>query len=263
MYNKYHVYHLVNPSPWPILVGLSLLTSAVGVALWFNFYEFGENVVILGLGFNLFCVILWWRDIIREGTFQGHHTKVVQKGLVLGMVLFIVSEVCLFVSFFWTYFHVSLIPSIEIGGVWPPIGIQVFDPLNIPLLNTLILLMSGCSVTWSHNEIVLGNKRGTIISLLLTLLLGVLFSLCQLYEYIEATYTIADSIYGSVFYLITGFHGLHVIVGTLFLSVSFVRIINYHFTKKHHFGFEAAIWYWHFVDVVWLFVYVFLYWWVF
>jgi len=188
----------------------------------------------------------------------------VQKGLKLGMILFIVSEVMFFFSFFWGYFHFALSPAIEIGCIWPPYGIQVFNYLHIPLYNTIVLLLSGVCVTWTHNEIVrknLKNKFNTYFSLILTILLAIHFTYWQLREYIMSSFSIADSVYGSIFFMATGFHGFHVILGTLFLSSCFIRLIRFHFTRKHHLGLEFAIWYWHFVDVVWLFLFISIYWW--
>jgi len=212
----------------------------------------------------VWCVGNWFYDIIIEGTFEGKHTLKVQDGLRLGMILFIVSEVMFFVSFFWAYFHSSLAPSIFIGGVWPPAGIQPLNPLHLPLLNTIILLTSGASVTVVHYAMCYPGGSKWIKAnyyLLITVLLGVLFTLFQLYEYKHAPFSIIDNIYGSVFYMSTGFHGFHVLIGTVFLFVCFLRMINHHFMSDHHVGFEAAAWYWHFVDVVWLFLYLMVYWW--
>jgi len=214
--------------------------------------------------FLTLVAILWWRDVIREGTFEGKHTSVVQKGLKMGMILFILSEVMFFFSFFWAFFNFSLSPSVQFGGIWPPYGICVFNYADVPLLNTLILLLSGVFVTWTHNEIL--SKKSTnnfkaIFSLFMTIILAFLFTVLQAFEYIEASFSIADSAYGSIFFMATGFHGFHVIIGTLFLAVCLVRLIQYHFTRNHHLGLEFAIWYWHFVDVVWLFLYLVVYWW--
>jgi cytochrome c oxidase subunit 3 len=177
------------------------------------------------------------------------------------MILFIVSEVMFFFAFFWAFFHSSLAPTIEIGSVWPPLGIEVLNPWDIPLLNTLILLLSGVTVTWAHHSIVAGERKQAIISLTLTVSLGIIFTIFQALEYIEANFTISDSVYGSTFYMATGFHGFHVLIGTIFLSVCLLRLFYKHFTRQHHFGFEAAAWYWHFVDVVWLFLFITIYWW--
>jgi heme/copper-type cytochrome/quinol oxidase subunit 3 len=185
----------------------------------------------------------------------------VQKGLSMGMILFIVSEVMFFFGIFWAFFHSSLSPNIEIGAVWPPKGIVTFDAWKIPLLNTIILLTSGASVTWAHHALVAGNRSETTLGLIFTVCLGLVFTMFQAYEYSHALFTIRDTVYGSVFFLATGFHGFHVIIGTIFLFACLLRHLNYHFTTKHHLGFEAAAWYWHFVDVVWLFLFISIYWW--
>ena len=185
----------------------------------------------------------------------------VQNGLRYGMILFIVSEIMFFAAFFWAFFHSSLAPTVEIGAIWPPKGIEVLNPWDIPFLNTVILLSSGASVTWAHHAILAGNRKQAITGLFLTVLLATIFTGFQAYEYLEAPFTISDGIYGSTFYMATGFHGFHVIIGTLFLSVCLIRLIKHHFTPGHHFGFEAAAWYWHFVDVVWLFLFVCIYYW--
>jgi cytochrome c oxidase subunit 3 len=209
----------------------------------------------------ILVMIVWWRDVIREATYLGLHTLAVQKGLKLGMLLFILSEVCFFISFFWAFFHSSLVPTVEIGSIWPPVGITTLNAFEVPLLNTAILLSSGATVTWSHNAMISGDRKETILGLVLTVVLGLIFTVLQGVEYYEASFTIADSVYGSTFYVATGFHGLHVIIGTTFLIVSLVRIIDHQLTKHHHNGYEASIWYWHFVDYVWIFLYISIYWW--
>lgn len=203
----------------------------------------------------------WWRDVSSEGAFQGLHSLIVELGLRYGILLFIVSEVLFFRSFFWAFFHRSLAPAVEIGGSWPPLGIQTFDPTGVPLLNTIVLLSSGIRVTWAHHALIAGNHQAAFNGLILTIILGVYFTALQALEYYEASFSIADGAYGSTFFVATGFHGLHVIVGSLFLIVCALRIYKGHFSAAHHFGFEAAAWYWHFVDVVWLFLYITIYWW--
>ena len=203
----------------------------------------------------------WWRDIIREATFEDQHTSVVQKGLKLGMVLFIVSEVMFFFAFFWGFFHSSVSPVYNIGGVWPPKAITTINTFTIPLTNTTILLSSGATVTWAHHALLARDKKNTLLALALTLILAIVFTGFQGLEYVNSPFSISDSVYGSCFFLSTGFHGFHVFVGTIALFVSFIRLILNHFTNKHHFGFESAIWYWHFVDVVWLFLFINVYWW--
>lgn len=255
-----HYYHIVDRSPWPFFLSCSLFLTAAGAARWFHYQEFGFSL-LLGVLITIFNLILWWRDVIREGTFEGHHTKIVQKGLRIGFILFILSEVMFFFSFFWAFFNSSLAPGIEIGCIWPPLLIEVFNPLEIPLLNTLILVLSGVTITWVHYALILGVRYDCILGFCLTLFLGFLFTGFQVMEYIEAPFSISDSVYGTTFFMLTGFHGLHVLVGATFITVCFIRYIFHHFTRKHHLGFEFAAWYWHFVDVVWLFLYLILYCW--
>nr|AXS66634.1 cytochrome c oxidase subunit 3 [Cucujoidea sp. 20 KM-2017] len=256
---KNHPFHLVDYSPWPILGSFSALITMTGLIKWFHLFK--TDLLFLGLLTMILVMYQWWRDIVREGTFQGHHTYVVTMGLRWGMILFIISEIFFFISFFWGFFHSSLAPSVEIGMNWPPKGIQTFNPMEIPLLNTLILLTSGLTVTWAHHSFMENNYTQSFQGLLLTIILGIYFTILQGYEYVEASFTIADAVYGSSFFMATGFHGLHVIIGTTFLLVCLIRHYNYHFSSIHHFGFEAAAWYWHFVDVVWLFLYISIYWW--
>ena len=256
-----HPYHLVDPSPWPIVASLAALLLTVGGVMYMHGYSAGELVVSFGMSLLFYSMFVWWRDVIRESTFQGHHTGAVQMGLRYGMILFIVSEIMFFVAFFWAFFHSSLAPTVEIGAIWPPKGIDVLNPWEIPFLNTLILLSSGAAVTWAHHAILAGYRRQAILALILTIGLAAIFTAFQGYEYLEAPFTIADGIYGSTFYLATGFHGFHVMIGTIFLLVCLLRLLSYHFTKVHHFGFEAAAWYWHMVDVVWLFLFVSIYYW--
>jgi len=258
---QYHYFHIVDPSPWPLMTAIATFMVTTGAAMWFHFYTGGGFLLSLGLVFLIGVLACWWRDVVREGTYQGHHTSVVQKGLRIGMLLFILSEVMFFAGFFWAFFHSSLAPTVELGCVWPPYGIDVINPWEVPLLNTAILLLSGCTVTWAHHALIKGDRSETLRALGLTIFLAVLFTGFQAHEYVEADFSISDSIYGSTFYMATGFHGLHVIIGTLFIAVGTYRVYAYHFTREHHFGFEAAAWYWHFVDVVWLFLFVTMYWW--
>ncbi|MBI4724903.1 MAG: cytochrome c oxidase subunit 3, partial [Rhodomicrobium sp.] len=243
----------------------------------------GPWVFFAGLAGVLGTMFGWFRDIMIEGVYNHKHTPVVQLAMRYGMILFISSEVMFFVAWFWAYFDVSLFPgdvqTIQdglqvgvvgrdqvLGGKWPPVPSadvfkHTFDPWGLPLVNTLILLTSGTTVTWAHHSLQTGNRRGLIIGLALTVLLGMLFTVCQAYEYSHAGFTFAGHIYGSTFFMATGFHGLHVIIGTIFLSVVLFQSIAGHFTPKQHFGFEAAAWYWHFVDVVWLFLFASIYVW--
>nr|YP_009725890.1 cytochrome c oxidase subunit III [Dianemobius fascipes]QHQ73087.1 cytochrome c oxidase subunit 3 [Dianemobius fascipes] len=258
IYNN-HPFHLVNLSPWPLTGAIGAMTMASGLIKWFH--QFNPSLLYLGFLINLLTMFQWWRDITREGTYQGLHTSSVNMGLRWGMILFIISEVFFFLSFFWAFFHSCLSPNIEIGSIWPPLGITTFNPMHIPLLNTAILLASGITVTWAHHSLLNSNFNQSIQSLFFTITLGIYFTILQAYEYIEAPFTISDSIYGSSFFMSTGFHGIHVIIGTSFLMICLLRHLNFHFSSNHHFGFEAAAWYWHFVDVVWLFLYLSIYWW--
>nr|YP_010265775.1 cytochrome c oxidase subunit III [Coquillettidia nigricans]UIS24529.1 cytochrome c oxidase subunit III [Coquillettidia nigricans] len=254
-----HPFHLVDYSPWPLTGAIGTMTTVSGLVQWFHQYNL--TLFLIGNIIVLLTMYQWWRDISREGTFQGLHTLPVTLGLRWGMILFIISEIFFFISFFWAFFHSSLSPTIELGMMWPPMGILPFNPFHIPLLNTSILLASGVTVTWAHHSLMEKNHSQTIQSLFFTVILGIYFSILQAYEYMEAPFTIADNIYGSTFFVATGFHGLHVLIGTTFLLICLLRLMNNHFSNKHHFGFEAAAWYWHFVDVVWLFLYISIYWW--
>jgi len=241
MANKRHSFHLVDPSPWPIITSALLLGFTSGTAMWFHNYVGGLEISTISFIGLFITMSLWFRDIVREATFQGMHTRQVQNGLRMGVILFITSEVLFFFSFFFAFFHSSLVPTIEIGSVWPPLGIAPLNAFEVPLLNTIILLTSGVTVTWAHHAIVAGQRTQAIQALALTVLLGLIFTSLQYMEYVEAAFTIADSVYGSIFYMATGFHGIHVIVGTILLIVSLIRVISFHFTREHHFGFEAAL----------------------
>uniref|UniRef100_UPI0030031824 cytochrome c oxidase subunit III n=1 Tax=Mycetophylax simplex TaxID=341688 RepID=UPI0030031824 len=259
MTNKNHPFHLVSASPWPIIISFSIFNNFIFIISWMH--NINNFWLISSMPSTLICMYLWWKDILRESTYQGNHTFFVFKGMKIGMILFIISEIFFFISFFWAYFHSSLAPSIEIGQLWPPKGIQPFNPFDIPLLNTIILVSSGLTITWSHHSLIMKNFLESKKSLIMTITLGILFSLLQLFEYMNSPFTMADSIYGSTFFIATGFHGIHVIIGTLFLLICLLRLYKLHFSTYHHFGFEAAAWYWHFVDVIWLFLFISIYWW--
>jgi cytochrome c oxidase subunit 3 len=230
------------------------------MAMYFHNYTGSLLLVLTGFLMIIFTMYTWFRDIVREAVYEGQHTKQVQLGLRNGMLLFIFSELLFFISFFWAFFHSSMNPTIEIVQ-WPPLGIEVIGPWGVPLLNTFILLTSGATVTWAHHAIFTGSFKRTVEGLAITVFLGCFFLCVQMLEYAEAPFTISDSVYGSTFFLTTGFHGFHVFIGTIFLLVCLVRLYNQEFTREHHVGFESAIWYWHFVDVVWLFLFVVVYWW--
>nr|YP_009732645.1 cytochrome c oxidase subunit III [Ophiarachnella gorgonia]QHT54252.1 cytochrome oxidase subunit 3 [Ophiarachnella gorgonia] len=254
-----HPFHIVDRSPWPLSGAIGALTTTTGLVSWFQ----GDNIYTALFGVTLLSLImiLWWRDVVREATFLGMHTTYVVRGIKIGFILFILSEIMFFFSFFWAFFHSALSPTPEIGMTWPPTGINPINPWGVPLLNTAILLSSGASLTWSHHSLRNSNGNEAWNSLTTTILLGIWFTALQAYEYWEASFTIADSIYGSTFFVATGFHGLHVIIGTTFLSVCLIRLTRSHFSINHHVGFECAIWYWHFVDVVWIFLFICIYWW--
>nr|YP_001718413.1 cytochrome c oxidase subunit III [Loxosomella aloxiata]BAG12598.1 cytochrome oxidase subunit III [Loxosomella aloxiata] len=242
------------------VISCFFLTSG-SVGYFHNFYSTG---MVVGFLLILLTMVVWWRDVIREASFQGFHSYQVTRGLRWGMILFIISEVCFFFAFFWAYFHSSLSPTMELGSCWPSVGIHVLNPFQVPLLNTAVLLSSGVSVTWAHHAAIEGihsNWNGLIQGLIVTVFLGIYFTVLQAGEYYEVSFAISDSVYGSVFFMATGFHGFHVLIGTAFLTVCLFRAMNQHFSTGHHFGLEAAIWYWHFVDVVWLFLYISVYWW--
>lgn len=254
--NTTHQFHLVDPSPWPLVASWGAFMLTTGGVLYMHKMIGGWSLFINGFILVLFVMFVWWRDVVREATYEEHHTFVVQRGLRLGMILFIISEVMFFFGFFWAFFHSSLAPVYNIGSAWPPHAILTMNTYTIPLTNTFILLSSGATVTWAHHAIILNAKRHTIIALIYTLALAILFTYFQGLEYVSAPFNISDGIYGSCFYMATGFHGFHVFVGTIALLVSFIRIVLNHSTNTHHFGFESAIWYWHFVDVVWLFLFI-------
>ena len=271
-----HDYHLVDPSPWPIVGTIAAGLLAFGMVCFMHPDILGEGLEPMltslgiwsigpGMALLLLVFVLWWRDVIQEAEYDGYHKPVVQLGLRYGMALFICSEVMFFVAFFWAFFESSLYPKetpYEIpGGIWPPEGIETFDAFGLPLMNTVILLLSGVTVTWAHHALREGNRKAVLQGLGITVLLGLLFTSLQVYEYGHAEFTFTGGIYGSTFYMATGFHGFHVMVGTIFLAVCFFRAKAGHFKPEQHFGFEAAAWYWHFVDVVWLFLYICVYWW--
>jgi len=254
-----HPFHLVDPSPWPLIAAIATLVLAIGGVLYMH--QLDRVVFFIGLGLLVFTFFGWWRDVIREGNSTGVHTKAVQSGLKIGMGLFILSEVMFFAAFFWGYFHVAFNPPAVIGSVWPPKNIITLDPFELPYLNTLLLLLSGTTVTWAHHALLENKQNDLIKGLAITVFLGMIFTIVQGIEYHHATFSIKDGIYPSSFYMATGFHGAHVIIGTIFLGVCLFRARRGEFTPHHHVGFEAAAWYWHFVDVVWLFLFVAIYWW--
>jgi cytochrome c oxidase subunit III len=276
---KNHDYHIVDPSPWPLTASVGALIMAIGAVAWMQdlkgnaFNLFGINLAspwlfVVGLVIVLYTMYGWWADTVKEAN-AGHHTKVVGLHLRYGMIMFIASEVMFFVAWFWAFFDASLfageaqqvLRNEYTGGQWPPKGLEVLDPLHLPLYNTVILLLSGTTVTWAHHALIHDDRKGLIWGLTLTVLLGLIFSSVQIYEYAVAPFNFSGSLYGATFFMATGFHGFHVFVGTVFLMVCLFRALAGHFTAKQHFGFEAAAWYWHFVDVVWLFLFFCIYVW--
>jgi len=278
-HTKNHDYHIIDPSPWPFLGSLGALIMALGGVGWMQylkgseFHLFGLNlatpwIFFIGLALVLYTMFSWWSDTIKE-SHQGFHTRVVQLHLRYGMMMFIASEVMFFVAWFWAFFDASLYPGATeqvartefTGGVWPPHDIEVLNPWHLPLYNTIILLLSGTTVTWAHHALLHNDRKGLVWGLAITVALGVLFSFVQAYEYMHAPFQFSESIYGATFFMATGFHGFHVIIGTIFLLVCLFRAMSGDFTPQKHFGFEAAAWYWHFVDVVWLFLFASIYVW--
>lgn len=259
---KTHDFHILPPSPWPLMAATSVVTAMIGAVYWWHDASWGTWVFALG-AIGVLAMFFFWFSDVREEAQEGHHTPVVQLHHRYGMILFILTEVMFFVAWFWAFFWASLFPSkLEaVGGVWPPQGIEVLDPFVYPLLNTLILLLSGTTVTWAHHALLKNRRPQAKKALWLTVGLGVLFTCLQAYEYSHASFGLAGNIYGATFYMATGFHGFHVLVGTIFLAVCLWRVYLGDFTPKQHFGFEAAAWYWHFVDVVWLFLFLSIYVW--
>lgn len=260
-----HPYHLVESSPWPFFISFTLFGLTFNTVLVMHGYIESVNIIFINIITLIYCMGLWFRDIISEGSYLGNHTLAVRNGINIGFILFILSEGMFFLGIFWAYIHSALAPTIELGSVWPPINIEAIGPLELPLLNTIILLASGATVTYSHHTLISANnennRRSALISLLLTVILAILFTICQYLEYVNTTFTLSDGVFGTTFFFATGFHGLHVIIGGIMLSVALWRMYGYHLTSTHHIGYEGSILYWHFVDIVWLFLFILVYWW--
>jgi cytochrome c oxidase subunit 3 len=280
----HHDYHLVDPSPYPLVSSIAVTVMMVGAVMWmkglFGMPEGTSWLFFAGLAGTLYAMGAWWWDVIREGQ-KGDHTPVVSIGLRYGMTLFIASEIMFFAAFFWMFFEMALfneartnIPEISswaetaaAWSTWPPKGIETLDAWQLPLLNTVILLLSGTTVTWAHHALQIGDRNGARLGLIITVVLGVLFTGVQAYEYEHILHenlffndeASSSGLYGSIFFMATGFHGFHVLVGTIFLAVCLLRLLAGQLSPEKHFGFEAAAWYWHFVDVVWLFLFAFVY----
>ncbi len=246
-------------SLWPLLLSCSVFILTSSMVLWFQF-KITFLVVVVGLFITSCVIFTWWRDVVRE-SLLGYHTIKLSYSMRFGFILFILSEVFFFLSFFWAFYDRSLSPAVDIGGCWPPIGILPLETYSIPLLNTVILLSSGVTITWSHHALILNDYFRRCFSLIFTVVLGVYFLTIQCAEYSEGAFSIADGIYGSTFFLRTGFHGFHVVVGTVYLLYTLILMLRGYLTHSHHFSFEASAWYWHFVDVVWLFLFLSIYWW--
>ena len=274
-----HDFHLVNPSPWPLLGSIAVVVTALGGVTYmkglFGMPEGTWWLLAVGLAMVMWVMFGWWREVIKEGQ-VGDHTPVVQIGLRYGMILFIASEVMFFVGWFWSFFEFAIFESARVGSTWdsanalyaeglsrfadwPPVGVETFDPFHLPLINTLILLLSGTTVTWAHHALQHDDRSGAKLGLVLTVILGFVFTLLQAYEYSHAQFTFDGTLYGSAFFMATGFHGAHVVIGTIFLAVCLIRLLMGGMSSEKHLGFEFAAWYWHFVDVVWLFLFAFVY----
>ncbi len=274
-----HDFHLVNPSPWPLLGSIAVVVTALGGVTYmkglFGMEQGTWWLLAVGLAMVMWVMFGWWREVIKEGQ-VGDHTPVVQIGLRYGMILFIASEVMFFVGWFWSFFEFAIFESARVGSTWdsanalyaeglsrfadwPPVGVETFDPFHLPLINTLILLLSGTTVTWAHHALQHDDRSGAKLGLILTVILGFVFTLLQAYEYSHAQFTFDGTLYGSAFFMATGFHGAHVVIGTIFLAVCLIRLLMGGMSSEKHLGFEFAAWYWHFVDVVWLFLFAFVY----
>ena len=255
--NKYIPFHLVTSSPYPLLVSNSLGLLMIGIIL--NFDSLSTIILELGIIIMIINIILWLSDIIIESTYLGLHTYEVEKGLSIGIILFIITEVILFISIFWALYHSNLSPTLSIGCIWPPIGIIIINAITIPLLNSIILLSSSISITTAHYSMIARIRLYTINYIIITIFKAIYFIILQYIEYTYNTFTITDSIYGTIFYSLTGLHGIHIIIGLIFIIISLIRIYIYQITDYHHLGIIISIGYWHFVDILWLFVYTTIY----
>ncbi|GAB5457555.1 MAG: cytochrome c oxidase subunit 3 [Henriciella sp.] len=274
-----HDYHLVNPSAWPFIGSVAVLVLAVGGVTYmkglFGLPQGSPWIMVAGFAMVIWVMLGWWREVIKEGR-TGDHTPVVEIGLKYGMILFIVSEVMFFGAWFWSFFEFAIFHSARVGATfdlanpvyaeglarfaqWPPVGVETFDAFHLPLMNTLILLLSGTTVTAAHHALQHNKIDNAKLMLFLTIVLGLAFTCLQVYEYSLAKFTFDGTIYGSAFFMATGFHGAHVVIGTIFLAVCLMRLYAKNMTAEKHLGFEFAAWYWHFVDVVWLFLFAFVY----
>jgi heme/copper-type cytochrome/quinol oxidase subunit 3 len=258
---RIHKFHIVDRSPWPFRLSISILIMLIGLVMYLHLVKHGGKLFLIGLTLVILISGFWFTDIIREATYLGHHTSIVQIMIKRGMILFILSEIMLFFAFFWAFFHSSLSPSVWIGSVWPPKGIVTPIATGIPLLNTALLVFSGVTITLAQTGIEKEDYRWAHVGFLYTIFCAVLFLCLQVYEYIHLSFTLADSVYGSCFYMLTGLHGFHVLLGTLIIIVSYFRFLSGHFNRKHHLGLKMGAWYWHFVDAVWILLFIWVYVW--
>ena len=259
--HRKHLFHLVQPSPWPLIASIGAFFFVSGLSFYIHSIKYGFLIFALGFIIIGLCAFFWFRDISQEASYIGFHSLIVKRGLKNGFYMFILSEVMLFAGFFWAFFHSSFCPSIELGSEWPPVGIVTIYPYDYPLFNTFLLITSGFSVTWAHKAFAIGSYKEAIDSLIITISLGFFFVILQMYEYYEATFNMSDSVYACTFYMLTGLHGCHVIIGAFFIFFCFLRLLNQHFLTNHYLGFVFSIWYWHFVDLVWIFLFLTLYCW--
>lgn len=259
MKNLNQLFHIVNFSPWPMIICVIRFFVFSSLVVWIK--KFVLLNLLISFLFIIFIMLVWWRDVIRESLLQGFHTLNVQTNLKIRILLFIFREVLFFRAFFWTFLHSSLSPTLELGLIWPPLQIIPLNPFRIPFLNTLVLVRSGLTITWRHHSLI--NNKNSQSRLFITIFLGFYFTFLQFTEYKETIFSIADSIYGSIFFVGTGFHGIHVLIGSIFLTICSIRLLNNQFSSMHLIGYEIAIWYWHFVDVIWLFLFSLIYWWGF
>ena len=258
---KRHLFHILEVSPWPLLSAFAAFFFLSGLTFYMHRLHFGGWFFFIGFLLTVISAFGWFFDILNEATIKGDHTLAIRTGLKKGFLLFIVSEVMLFFGFFWAFFHSSLCPSVEIGAKWPPAGIPYVSFLGFPALNTILLIVSGLAVTWAHRGVAIGSFKESINAFLITIFLGLVFLGFQMYEYYELPFDFSDSVYSSTFFVLTGLHGMHVFVGVFFLTFCFFRLLLQHFTIKHYLGFIMAIWYWHFVDIVWIILFLFVYCW--
>lgn len=253
--------HLVKPSPWPLYISFGVFLLALSFTSWMHNYLDAGYLLIFAFIFVVLIFIYWTRDIVREFLYLGVHTLKSKEGINSGFNLFIISEAFFFAGFIYAYFYSALAPTIYLGASWPPVGLEALDPWGIPFLNTLILLTSGSTATYAHNALLSDRRRDGLLGLLLTIILAWAFTGLQVYEYYEASFSLSDSIYGGVFFSTVSLHGAHVVIGTLFLMVAYYRLSKFQFSAKSHIGLETSLLYWHFVDLIWLFVFSFYYIW--